>query len=35
MVDFYVIPIWEIVEVLNPSKARAIEDYITNEYLKK
>ena len=35
MVDFYVIPIWDIVEVLNPSKAQEIEDYITNKYLKK
>ena len=35
MVDFQIIPIWEIVQVINPTKAEAIEQYVMNTYLKE
>ena len=35
MVDFQVVPIWYIVEAINPDKADAIEDYVCNSYLNK
>lgn len=34
MVDFTVIPIWDIIYELNPAKAEAVEDYVTNTYLQ-
>ena len=34
MVDFTVVPIWEIIYGLNPIKADAVEEYITHTYLK-
>ena len=35
MVDFKVMPIWEIVEPINKSKAEQIENYVKNDYLTK
>ncbi len=34
MINFQVVPIWEIVEVIHPDKAAAIEEYVTKTYLK-
>lgn len=34
MVDFEVIPIWYIVDGLNPEKAEAVEDYVLHQYLR-
>ena len=34
MIDFEIIPIWEIVEVISRDKAAAIEEYVTGTYLK-
>lgn len=34
VVDMQVIPIWDIVKIINPNKAAAIEQYVTTEYLK-
>ena len=35
MIDFDIIPIWQIVETLNEEKAAAIEEYVTNTYLSR
>ena len=35
MVNFQVMPIWEIIEPLNPTKAAEVEEYVMETYLKK
>ena len=34
MIDFQVIPIWNIVSIRNPEKGKAVKDYITNKHLQ-